>query len=86
MLRGDLSVGEMATFMLFLNQLTFPVRMAGFIINSFSRAISSGRRLFDVLDARSPVLERDDALDLGRAEGTVRFENVSFGYDPEPQP
>ena len=81
-LRGDLSVGEMATFMLFLNQLTFPVRMAGFIINSFSRAISSGRRLFDVLEAKSPVSERDDALELGRAEGTVRFENVSFGYDP----
>ena len=81
-LRGDLTVGEMATFMLFLNQLTFPVRMAGFIINSFSRAISSGRRLFDVLDARSPVAEREDAAELGRAEGTVRFENVSFGYDP----
>ena len=81
-LRGDLSPGEMAMFMLFLNQLTFPVRMAGFIINSFSRAISSGRRLFDVLDARSPVSEREDAVALGRADGTVRFENVFFGYDP----
>ena len=81
-LRGDLSVGELGMFMLFLNQLTFPVRMAGFIINSFSRAISSGHRLFDVLDARSPVSEREDAINLGRAEGTVRFENVSFSYDP----
>ncbi len=81
-LRGDLTPGEMAMFMLFLNQLTFPVRMAGFIINSFSRAISSGRRLFDVLDAPSPVEEREDASVMGRAEGTVRFENVSFGYDP----
>ena len=81
-LRGDLSVGELAMFMLFLNQLTFPVRMAGFIINSFSRAISSGRRLFDVLEAQSPVSENENALDLGRAEGSVRFDNVSFGYDP----
>ena len=81
-LRGDLTVGELGMFMLYLNQLTFPVRMAGFIINSFSRAVSSGRRLFDVLDARSPVLEREDALDLIRPEGTVRFENVSFSYDP----
>ena len=80
-LRGDLSFGELAMFMLFLNQLTFPVRMAGFIINSFSRAISSGRRLFDVLDAPSPVAEREDAVELGRAEGIVRFENVSFSYD-----
>ena len=81
-IRGDLSAGGMATFMLFLNQLTFPVRMAGFIINSFSRAISSGRRLFDVLDAPSPVSERDGAIELGRARGLVRFEEVSFGYVP----
>ena len=81
-LRGDLKPGEMAMFMLYLNQLTFPVRMAGFIINSFSRAISSGRRLFDVLDAKSPVSEREGAIELGRADGTVRFEDVSFGYDP----
>ncbi len=81
-LRGDLSAGQMAMFMLFLNQLTFPVRMAGFIINSFSRAISSGRRLFDVLDAPSPVVERDGAIELDRAQGTVRFEEVSFEYVP----
>ena len=81
-LRGDLSAGQMAMFMLFLNQLTFPVRMAGFIINSFSRAISSGRRLFDVLDAPSPVVERDGAIELSRAQGTVRFEEVSFEYVP----
>ena len=80
-LRGDLTPGELGMFMLFLNQLTFPVRMAGFIINSFSRAISSGHRLFDVLDAPSPVLDREDADELGRAQGTVRFENVSFSYE-----
>jgi ATP-binding cassette subfamily B protein len=81
-LRGDLSAGEMAMFMLFLNQLTFPVRMAGFIINSFSRAISSGRRLFDVLDAPSPVLEREGPIEMARVEGMVRFEEVTFGYVP----
>ena len=82
-LRGDLTVGQLGMFMLFLNQLTFPVRMAGFIINSYSRAISSGRRLFDVLDAQSPVAEREEAVELGRADGVVRFENVSFSYEPE---
>ena len=80
-LRGDLSPGGLGMFMLFLNQLTFPVRMAGFIINSFSRAISSGRRLFDVLDAPSPVVEREDASEMGRAQGTVRLKNVSFSYE-----
>ena len=81
-LRGDLTAGDLTKFVLYMNQLTFPIRMSAFIINSFSRAISSGKRLFEVLDADSPVLEKADPTVLGRADGRVRFENVSFGYDP----
>jgi len=79
--RGDLTAGELTQFVLYLNQLTFPIRASAQIINSFSRAISSGRRIFDVLDAKSPVEEKSDAEDLGRADGYVRFNNVSFSYD-----
>ena len=79
--RGDLTAGELTQFVLYMNQLTFPIRASAQIINSFSRAISSGRRIFDVLDARSPVEEKSDAKDLGRADGYVRFNNVSFSYD-----
>ena len=80
-IRGDLTAGDLTKFVLYLNQLTFPIRSAAQIINSFSRAISSGRRIFDVLDARSPVEEKPDAKTLGRAVGLVRFEDASFSYD-----
>ena len=80
-IRGDLSAGGLAKFILYLNQLTFPIRMSSFIINSFSRAISSGSRLFEVLDAESPVLEKRNAKVLGRAVGKVEFEDVSFAYE-----
>ena len=80
-IRGDLDAGGLAMFVLLLNQLTFPVRMTPFIINSFSRAVASGRRLFDVLDAQSPVEERANAGDMGRAYGHVEFKNVSFSYN-----
>jgi len=80
-IRGDLTPGGLTKFILYLNQLTFPIRMTAFVVNSFSRAISSGRRLFDVLDARSPVEEKPDAQDLGRKQGHVRFQDVSFSYD-----
>jgi len=64
-----------------MNQLTFPIRSIGLIINSFARAISSGRRIFDVLDARSPVEEKPDAKEMGRVKGYVRFDDVSFSYN-----
>ena len=80
-IKGDLTPGELTMFVLYLNQLTFPIRMMSFIINSFSRAITSGKRLFDILDAPSPVEEKAGAEDMGRARGSVRFENLSFSYD-----
>ena len=80
-IKGELTPGGLTMFILYLNQLTFPIRMSAFIINSFSRAISSGKRLFDVLDATSPVEEGPDAEPMPRGQGHVRFENVSFAYD-----
>ena len=80
-IRGDLTAGDLAKFVLYLNQLTFPIRSAAQIINSFSRAISSGRRIFDVLDSRSPVEEKPEARTMGRATGRVEFNNASFAYD-----
>ena len=80
-IRGDLTAGDLAKFVLYLNQLTFPIRSAAQIINSFSRAISSGRRIFDVLDSRSPVEEKADAQPMGRAGGRVQFDDASFAYD-----
>jgi len=78
---GDLTPGDLAKFFLYLNQLTFPIRASAQIINTFSRAMSSGQRLFNVLDTRSPVSERPDARELGRPEGHVRFDKVGFAYE-----
>jgi ATP-binding cassette subfamily B protein len=80
-IRGDLTAGGLTKFILYLNQLTFPIRMSSFIINSFSRAISSGARLFVVLDAESPVVEKPNAQALERAQGLVEFEDISFAYE-----
>ena len=44
----------------------------------------SGERLFDVLDAPSPVREKFSASILRDVTGHVRFENVSFSYGDRP--
>ena len=80
-IRGDLTAGGLTKFVLYLGQLFFPIRMSAFVIATFSRAMSSGQRIFDVLDAQSPVEEKPDARDMGRAKGHVQFNDVSFSYD-----
>ena len=78
---GTMDAAEFTQFVLYLNLLTFPIRMVPFVINVYSRASASGRRLFDVLDAISPVSEKPDALEVDRVSGEVVFDNVSFSYD-----
>jgi ABC-type multidrug transport system fused ATPase/permease subunit len=80
-IHGQLTAGGLTQFILYMNQLAFPIRAAARVIDSISRAISSGERLFEVLDAKSPVAEKPDAKDMGRARGRVRFDKVSFAYD-----
>ena len=78
---GTLSAGELAQVIFYLGLLAQPVRMAAWIVNSFSRAIPAGQRIFATLDAESPVQEKKIAQVLPRVQGHVRFEDVSFGYD-----
>ena len=78
---GQMDYGELAQFILYMQILAMPVRMTGFIVNSYARAVSSGQRLFEILDARSPVREAPDASQMPRARGHVSLENVGFSYD-----
>ena len=77
---GSTSEGELVAFLLYLGLLAMPVRMAAWIVNSFSRAMSSGERIFYVLDAESPVKEKRNALVMPRVKGDVSIKQVSFGY------
>ena len=78
---NSLSPGELAQFIFYMSMLAFPIRMMAWLINSFSRAISSGERIFDVLDARSQVEEGPDAKEMPRVTGDVSFTDISFAYD-----
>ncbi len=78
---GALTQGELAQFLLYLVMLSMPVRMLGWLTILFSRAMASGRRIFEILDQVSPVREKPGAIDMEQVKGLVRFENVSFSYD-----
>jgi ATP-binding cassette subfamily B protein len=80
---GALTVGQLTQFLAFMTVLQLPVRQVGMIMNSSSRAISSGKRLFEVLDRAPTIQDRPDAAALHADEGVLRFEHVSFRYGPD---
>ncbi|MEM9966276.1 MAG: ABC transporter ATP-binding protein [Asticcacaulis sp.] len=78
---GEMSVGHVAGFLTFMTLLQAPVRQMMMIVNTFARAISSGSRLFEILDREPAIHDTADAPDL-RTEGNVlRFEQAGFRYE-----
>ncbi len=77
---GDLTVGQLTAFYLYLAMLQMPARVLGFVVNSAARAIASGERIFEVLDQKPSIRSKPDATVLDPIEGRVEFQNVWFRY------
>jgi ATP-binding cassette subfamily B multidrug efflux pump len=77
---GALTMGQLVAFANYIMMAFFPVLMMGMIIAMLSSAAASAERIFEILDARSDVVERTDAVTLPKIEGRVVFENVTFRY------
>ena len=78
--RGNLTVGGLLVFLVFLGQLYGPIRGASSLLNSFYSASAGAERIIEFLDEKPSVTEREDAVELGRSGGHVEFDGVSFGY------
>lgn len=78
---GELTVGQLTTFLAFMTILQMPIRQTGMVINGIARASVAGVRLFDILDREPEIDDKPDAQDLVVTDGVLRFENVAFAYD-----
>ena len=83
---GLLTIGEWQEFSLYLVYLFFPIAQLGFIITQFGQAAASADRIFEILDTKSDIVEKPDAIDLPSVQGDVKFENVTFRYFGGGQP
>jgi ATP-binding cassette subfamily B protein len=77
---GHLSVGRIVAFANYMMMAFFPMLMLGMIMAMISQAGASAERVFEILDARSEVIEKPDAVELPDVRGGVAFERVSFRY------
>ncbi|MFT3966986.1 MAG: ABC transporter ATP-binding protein [Sphingobium sp.] len=80
---GAITIGQLAEFLAFMTILQMPVRQISMIMNAGARAVSSGARLFEILDREPEISDARDARPLDAATGTLRFETVSFRYAPD---
>ncbi|WP_273380980.1 ABC transporter ATP-binding protein [Symbiobacterium thermophilum] len=85
LLRGgtaDVTVGQVAAFILYLNRFFQPIRDLSQVFNVFQAAVVSAERVAELLDQQPEIVDRPGARDLPRVAGRVEFRDVVFGYEP----
>ena len=82
-LRGMVSVGVIATFILYARRFFEPLFTLADLYNSIQSALAGAERVFEILDQQPTVRDKPDAIALERFEGRVEFDHVSFGYEPD---
>ena len=80
---GTLTPGELVAFLFYMMMVAGPLGEFAGLYARVREALGAGRRLFEILDAESEPLETPDAVVPSALRGGVRFENVSFGYQPD---
>jgi ATP-binding cassette, subfamily B, multidrug efflux pump len=77
---GQITVGELTQFLVFMTVLQMPVRQVGLVINGYARASVSGARMFEILDLEPAIRDKEGAPELKVSDAELAFENVSFSY------
>ena len=82
-LAGQLSLGSLVVFISLLASLYVPIQGLSRLASSFQRALVGAERVVEILDAPARENERAGASTLPPVSGEVRFQHVSFGYEPD---
>lgn len=82
-LRGDITLGVIVAFTVYIRLFSQPLSQLAQAFSNLQSAGAAMSRVFEFLDEEELADESEKVSHLRSAEGNVRFENVSFGYDSD---
>mgnify|MGYP001427357753 FL=1 len=80
-LSGVITIGVLVGFAQYMSNFWEPINRLGQMYSQLLIAMASSERIFEFIDEKPSVSEREDAIELPPIEGHVRLENVTFAYE-----
>ena len=77
---GNLEWPVLVAFALWIQRFFEPVRHLTMQYSQLQRAMAAGVRIFEVLDLKPEVVDKEDAITLPEIQGEIKFEDVNFEY------
>ena len=79
---GTMSIGAFTAVNLYMMQLFQPLNFLGFVYREIKQSLVDMEQMFGLLEENREVEDAPNSAPLAVADGVVRFEHVSFRYDP----
>lgn len=80
-MNGSISFGVIVAFMLYVRYFTQPLTQIAQAAQSMQSAAAAGERVFEFLEAEEMADESSKTARLDKAQGSVEFSHVHFGYE-----
>ena len=77
---GNIEIGVIAEFIIYVNMLTWPVTLVGWVTSIVKQAEASQKRINEFLDSKTKLKNGDLTISKKDSKSIV-FKNVSFKYD-----
>jgi ATP-binding cassette, subfamily B, heavy metal transporter len=79
---GRMTLGDLVMVNAFMIQLYIPLNFLGVLYREIKQSLTDLDKMFVLMEKEREVADKPGALPLARSDATVRFENVSFAYEP----
>ncbi|SDS04826.1 ATP-binding cassette, subfamily B [Paenibacillaceae bacterium GAS479] len=80
---GRISVGDIQAFIQYMRQFTQPIAQVANISNVLQQTVAAAERVFEFLAEEEEPADTTTPASASHVKGSVTFENVHFGYNPE---
>jgi ATP-binding cassette, subfamily B, multidrug efflux pump len=77
---GEITPGNIAEFVIYVNMLTWPVTSIGWIASLTQQAAASMKRINEFLDTKPAIDNSQNTVNVPHLNGDIAFENVGFTY------
>lgn len=80
-MNGNMTLGALVAFVEYSRNCTWPMEMMGWLTNDLSSGIASYKKIKKIYGQKPEIANPENPVELEKVEGTISFENVTFGLD-----